>query len=115
MLLRPLSMPGGSLYSSLWAGHKLYAQVDYIYGWKAINEKNGFTAAQATMNIPETLIYVSYLYLVYSRGTLKATSGGVIPQLFAQRSVAGNPAVLVVMLGFTAAVMTFSKTLLYGA
>lgn len=89
-------------------------RTDYIYDWKAFNEKNGFTSAQAFMNIPETLLYMLYLYIVYSQGTqLKATLGSVKPHWLAQRSIAGPAGALAAMVGFVAAVMTLSKTLLY--
>jgi hypothetical protein len=90
-------------------------QTDYIYDWKAFNEKNGFTSAQAFRNIPETLLYMLYLYIVYSQGTqLKATIGSAKSDWLAQRSIAGRAGALAAMVGFVAAVMTLSKTLLYG-
>jgi hypothetical protein len=108
-------MAGGSLQWPLWVPYELYARTDYIYGWKALNEKNGFTAAQGFMNVPESLLYIYYMYLVYSQGTqLQARHTGKIAGLLAQRYVPGQPGVLAVMVGFTAAVMTFSKTVLYG-
>lgn len=91
-------------------------QTDYVYGWKALNEKNGFTSAQGIMNIPETLLYLYYLYLVYFHGAQsKATHGGPKPGFLAQRFVRGKCGALAVVIGFTAAIMTLSKTLLYGA
>jgi hypothetical protein len=62
-------MPGGSLHWLFRFPYDLYARTDYIYGWKAFNEKNGFTSAQGSMNVVETLLYIYYLYLVYSQGT----------------------------------------------
>ncbi|KAF2494843.1 hypothetical protein BU16DRAFT_426731, partial [Lophium mytilinum] len=115
VLLRPLSMPGGSLEWPLWAPYELYTRTDYIYGWKAFNEKNGFTSAQGTRNIPETLLYIYYLYLVYTQSTqVQAIRGGAKPGFLAQRYVAGRPGALATMVGFAAAVMTLSKTILYG-
>jgi hypothetical protein len=98
VLLRPHSMPGGSLHS-LWTPYALYGTIDYIYGWPAYNSHNGFTAAQATMNIAETVLYIWYLWLIYASGENKVISG----------RVAGVAA----LVGFSAAVMTLSKTLLY--
>jgi hypothetical protein len=116
VLLRPLSMPGGSLHWPMWVPYELYTRTDYVYGWKAFNEKNGFTAAQGSMNVPETLLYIAYLYLVYSRGTQsKYNRGGGKQEIFTQRYVCGQSGALAVVFGFAAAVMTFSKTLLYGA
>jgi hypothetical protein len=108
-------MPGGSLHWLFRFPYDLYARTDYIYGWKAFNEKNGFTSAQGSMNVVETLLYIYYLYLVYSQGTqLKATRGGAKPGFLAQRYVAGEPGTMAATVGFVAAVMTFSKTMLYG-
>lgn len=115
MLLRPLSMPGGSLHSPIWVLYEIYMRTDYLYGWKAIEEKNGFTAAQASMNVLETLLYFYYLWLVYSHGIqLKATSDGAKPRVLANRNISGQPGALAVIAGFAASVMTFSKTSLYG-
>lgn len=109
-------MTGGSLHWPIWVPYEIYMRTGYIYGWKAINEKNGFTAAQASMNVPETLLYCFYLYLVYSQGIQsKTTCGGVKPGFLAQRYVDGQPGALAVVVGFAAAVMTCSKTSLYGA
>jgi hypothetical protein len=90
-------------------------RTDYIYDWKAFNEKNGFTSAQAIMNIPETLLYMLYLYIVYSHDAQsKATLGSAKSNWLVHRSIAGRAGALAVMVGFVAAVMTLSKTLLYG-
>jgi hypothetical protein len=115
VLLRPMSMPGGSLHWPIWAPYEPYTRTDYIYGWKAIETKNGFTAAQAFLNGPETLLYAYYLYLVYSRGTFKDNRRGARPGFLAQRYISGQAGAIAPMVGFTAAVMTFSKTVLYGA
>jgi hypothetical protein len=48
------------------AGNKLtrsYGEVDYIYGWKAYNEHNGFTNAQSLMNVFELLMQIRYLQI----------------------------------------------------
>jgi hypothetical protein len=109
-------MTGGSLHWPLWGPYEIYMRTDFIYGWKAFNEKNGFTAAQGSMNIPETLLYLYYLYLVYSQSTQSSPAhGGAKRRFLAQKHVAGRSGALAVVVGFTAAVMTFSKTLLYGA
>jgi len=115
VLLRPLSMPGGSLNWPIWIPYEPYTRTDYMYGWKAFNEKNGFTSAQGSMNVPETLLYIYYLYLVYSHGASPtAAREGAKTRILTRRSITGQPAALAVMVGFAAAVMTCSKTLLYG-
>lgn len=112
-------MPGGSLHWPLWVPYDLYGKVDYIYGWKAYNEHNGFTAAQTALNVVETLMYLYYLYILFvhgvsrvgqGRGAPKRATGGFLSQ---QRSVEGLNGVIAVLVGYTACVMTVSKTLLY--
>ena len=90
-------------------------RTDYIYGYKAFNEKNGFTSAQAFMNVVETLLYIVYLYIVYSQeNQLKVSPGSARSGWLAQRSIGGRAGALAAMIGFAAAVMTLSKTILYG-
>lgn len=115
-MLRPHSMPGGKLQWPLWVPYELYVEMDYVYGWKAFNDHNGFTAAQALLNIVESLMYVYYLYIVYALGRkatagrgAKAAGGGFL----AQRFVQGQTGALAALVVFSAAVMTLSKTVLY--
>lgn len=103
VLGRPHTMEGGAAHWPLWLPYKLYGEVDHIYGWKAFHANNGFTAAQGLLNVVETLMYAVYLWLWYSRG--EATAHG--------RVVTGRPGALAVLIGFSAAVMTLSKTFLY--
>lgn len=119
VMLRPHSMPGGSLHWPLWVPYELYGRVDYIYGWKAFNEKNGFTAAQGLLNFVETSMYLYYLYILFAygrpstaqgRGAPKTAKVGVLGQ---QRYVDGQMGALAVLVGFSAAIMTVSKTVLY--
>jgi len=118
-MLRPLSMPGGRLHWPLWAPYELYGKVDYIYGWKAFNERNGFTAAQGLLNIVESLMYLYYLYilLVFGRQSNSRGRGAPSPQtigvLGQQRYVDGQKGAIAVLVGYSAAVMTVSKTVLY--
>lgn len=102
VMLRPHSMPGGKFQSPIFTPYVLYSSVDYIYGWKAYNARNGFTAAQASLNIIETTGYIAYLWIVwrYGEGDRRALQGGW-----------GGLAVLT---GFALSVMTVSKTVLYG-
>jgi hypothetical protein len=90
-----------------------------VYGWKAFNDHNGFTAAQATMNVIETLMYIYYLYILYAygrqstvpgRGAPKPATAGVLGEA---RYIDGKMAGVAVMVAFTAAIMTVSKTTLY--
>ncbi|KAL3423619.1 hypothetical protein PVAG01_05366 [Phlyctema vagabunda] len=119
VLLRPYSMPGGSLHWPIWAPYELYGTVDYIYGWKAWNEKNGFTGAQTALNVVETSMYIYYLYVLYAYGKPSAAPGRGAPKpakvgfLGEQRSLNGRTGAVAVLVAFSAAVMTVSKTVLY--
>jgi len=119
VMLRPHTMPGGSLHWPLYVPYELYGKVDYIYGWKAFNEHNGFTSAQGLLNIVESLMYGYYLYILYAygrqskaqgRGAPKASTIGFLGQ---QRYVDGQMGALAVLVAYSAAIMTVSKTVLY--
>ncbi|GAA5850720.1 hypothetical protein JCM8547_009068 [Rhodosporidiobolus lusitaniae] len=88
VLLRPRSMRGGDLFW-LWAPYELYAKTDLVYSRLWLDAHNGFTSAQALMNIVESILNLVTL------------------ALFAQKSP------VAVLAGFTATVMTTSKTVLY--
>src|SRR6266536_5187814 len=119
VMLRPYSMPGGSLHWPIWSPYELYGTVDYIYGWKAFDEKNGFTAAQGFLNIIESFMYVYYLYILFVHGRQPKGRGRGAPKpktvgfLGQQRYVDGKQGALGALVGYSAAVMTVSKTLLY--
>ncbi|KAL2043085.1 hypothetical protein N7G274_004145 [Stereocaulon virgatum] len=98
---RPYTMPDGWLHSPIWTPYALYGEVDYIYGWKAWNEHNGFTAAQTALNVIESIGYIAYLWVVWKFGEGKKR---VLPNAW------GGVACLV---GFGLCVMTVSKTALY--
>ncbi|KAI2469285.1 hypothetical protein F4781DRAFT_230036 [Annulohypoxylon bovei var. microspora] len=105
VLLRPLTMEGGPLHQPLYAPYKLYGEVDHVYGWKAFHARSGFTSAQGALNVVETLMYLAYLGC-YARQ-------GVSVQGRATKVLSGKPAALAVLVAFSAAVMTLSKTVLY--
>ncbi|KAI1629491.1 hypothetical protein EDD37DRAFT_53904 [Exophiala viscosa] len=107
VFLRPHSMPGGRLHAPLWTPYALYGDVDYVYGWPAWNSHSGFTAAQSTMNMAESVLYSWYVYVIGSEVVDWSYKG--INQL----EVRGKGMNLAVLLGFSGAVMTVSKTLLY--
>ncbi|KAI1640136.1 hypothetical protein F4809DRAFT_516179 [Biscogniauxia mediterranea] len=108
VLLRPLTMEGGSLHWPLWVPYKLYGEVDHVYGWKAFEARSGFTAAQGALNAVETVMYLAYVWVYLFRSTHVATKAGD-----KKRVLAGRPAALAVLIAFSAAVMTLSKTVLY--
>ncbi|OAA64382.1 Emopamil-binding protein [Niveomyces insectorum RCEF 264] len=105
-------MPGGALHWPLWAPYALYGEVDHVYGFKQWHARNGFTAAQGALNLVETLLYLGYVYLWWAKGatTPTTTSGGGGG---GRKGVTGRAAAYAVMLAFSAAVMTLSKTVLY--
>ncbi|OXV06309.1 hypothetical protein Egran_05923 [Elaphomyces granulatus] len=123
VLLRPHSLPGGKLHSPIWTPYALYVTVDYIYGWPAFNARNGFTAAQAVLNLVETAGYVYYLFVVSryavtsttaaSRPSHKKGRRGLLWFLFDDKVVAGGIGAAALLVAFGAAVMTLSKTVLY--
>ena len=118
-MLRPHSMPGGKFHWPLWQPYELYGTVDYIYGWKAFNDRNGFTAAQGFLNLVETVMYAYYLYILYAFGRQSSAKGRGAPSpaiagfVGQQRYVDGQKGALAVVVAFSAAVMTVSKTVLY--
>lgn len=128
MLLRPHSMEGGWAHKPLWTLYKLYGEVDHTYGWKAYNAHSGFTAAQGSLNAIETAAYGVYLYLVWVYGRQEAVQGtgapdkeeleeaglkGRVRRLAEARTVEGVVAARATLLAYTAAQITFWKTVLY--
>ena len=116
-------MPGGSLHAPIWKPYAIYANVDLVYGFPAWDAKDGFTAAQASLNVVESLVYLAYLFVVERYGV---ESGKVMGRgkeaagLWARswwgraRVVGGGKGGTAVLLGLVGSVMTASKTVLYG-
>lgn len=119
VLLRPHTMPGGSWHSPIWTPYALYGTIDYIYGWPAYNAHNGFTAAQAMLNVIESLFYMYYLWIVFQHGRPSTTKGRGAPKpsaigwLGEAKVVPGAIGGVASLVAFGAAVMTVSKTMLY--
>lgn len=122
VVLRPLSMPGGALHSPIWKPYALYGTVDHVYGFKAWEAHNGWTLAQGSVNAVETVAYLVYLYVVYAYGQQEETQGRGAPDqdtmgrlrgLSESRKVYGRLATGAVLLGYSTAWLTFSKTVLY--
>lgn len=90
-------MEGGALYWPLYVPYKLYGQIDYVYGWPSLEAKRGFCAAQGFMNMVETGLYLWYAY------TMRKTNW----------RAGGKDGAKALLVGFSAAVMTLSKTILY--
>jgi hypothetical protein len=118
IFLRPHSMPGGQFHSPIWTPYGLYGTIDYVYGWLAWNKRDGFTAAQASLNAVETVLYGYYLWVVWTRGKEPRGGQGKGVAWFVGASEEGrrkkvDGAGLAVVLAFASSVMTVSKTLLY--
>ncbi|OAA74533.1 hypothetical protein LEL_08114 [Akanthomyces lecanii RCEF 1005] len=107
VLGRPHTMEHGWLHWPLWSPYKLYGEVDHVYGWKAFHAKSGFTAAQGALNAVETLMYLAYAWAFFT----KAVDGG--GGAGGKRAITGRCGAQAVLIGFSAAVMTLSKTILY--
>jgi len=91
VFMRPRSFEGGDLHW-LWKPYAIYQNVDLVYGVKAFEAGDGFNGAQSFMNIIETACNLYYLYLAHIAGSQSAA-----------------------VVGFGAATMTLSKTVLYWA
>ncbi|KAF2834749.1 hypothetical protein M501DRAFT_1009033 [Patellaria atrata CBS 101060] len=118
VFLRPHSMPGGSLHWP-WKPYSIYAYVDLVYGFPAWESNDGFTAAQSALNMVETTAYTIYLYLVFKHGTTRHIEGrgakkSLVGPLAEARVLDGRLAAVATLIGFATAVMTMSKTVLYG-
>ncbi|KAK7461935.1 hypothetical protein VKT23_008366 [Stygiomarasmius scandens] len=88
-LMRPRSMAGGDLYW-LWKPYTYYEQVDLVYGVQAFENGEGFASAAAVMNVIENLTALLYLYMNHiSKSELSP------------------------LVGYSAAIMTMAKTVLY--
>lgn len=115
-MLRPHSMTGGRLHSPIWAPYSLYATVDYIYGFPAWDGRVGFTAAQASLNVVETAMYLYYLKVVLSNASEGLFSFRSLTEFVVgdrDKTVSGPGVARAVIVLFSAAVMTLSKTVLY--
>lgn len=121
-MLRPHSMPGGSLHYPFWTPYELYGRVDKVYGFEAIETKNGWTAAQGLVNAFETTAYLVYLYLVFKYGEQEPVQGrgapdksvmGQLRGLSESRTLSGRLAGIAVVVAFSTATVTFWKTVLY--
>ncbi len=119
ILLRPHSMPGGWLHDPLWLPYAQYVKIDHTYGMEAYEAREGFPVALAVVNIFETLAYVTYLWIVYryggrfAVGVGRGASGGM-GWLGKGVEVGGVPGGLAVLIGYATAVITLSKTVLFG-
>lgn len=101
-------MVGGKYHSPLWTPYALYAEIDYVYGWKALQENNSWTQTQTWFNLGEVVAYAVYLGWVLGGGYAK---GG--RRILEGRTLEGRRAAWAVLVGFSAASLTFYKTVMY--
>jgi hypothetical protein len=112
-------MAGGQFHSPIWTPYGLYGTIDYVYGLPAWKERNGFTAAQASLNAVETVLYGYYLWVLWTRGREPRGGQGKGVAWFVGANQEGrrkkvvDGAGLAVVLAFASLVMTVSKTVLY--
>lgn len=89
----------------MYVPYTLYGTIDTIYGWEAWLENDGFTGAQSAMNIIETIGYISYLTVLWRYGEGEGFGRKTLPSAWGG---------LACLIGFGLAIMTVSKTSLYG-
>jgi len=119
ILLRPHTMKGGALQWPIWKPYEIYAAIDLVYGQPGWDNKDGFGGAQGVLNAVELVLYALYALTIYNH-SLPAPAGtgiqvrkGVSAWLSGGRKVRGNSGNRALIIGFAAAVMTLSKTVLY--
>lgn len=120
VLLQPYTFPGGALHSPVFVPYALYGEVDLVYGREAFETGIGFTRAQGTLNLLETMGYLGYLYVVYKHGEGIGAErdAGILGQAIHKMGFGGNVGGgwggMACLFGFALSVMTLSKTILYG-
>ncbi|GAA5887168.1 hypothetical protein JCM16303_002212 [Sporobolomyces ruberrimus] len=88
VLARPHSFAGGSMHH-FWKPYALYEKIDLVYSPSHYARKEGFTSAQTYMNIIESILNLMFLVL------------------------SGQKSPVAILVGFSAVLMTASKTVLY--
>jgi hypothetical protein len=119
ILLRPHTMAGGALQWPIWKPYEIYASIDHVYGWPGWENHDGFGGAQGVLNVVEVVMYGLYAMIIYNHGVPAAGGTGLqlgegVGAWFAGgRKVRGKVGNRALIIGFAAAVMTLSKTVLY--
>ena len=111
VLLRPLSMSGGSLHRPLWIPYELYGKVDYLYGIPALERGDGLVSAFAIINFVESILYVWCAWKLYreSKTSLAHKGSRLLKRYFEGR--VGNKVLLVM---FATSLTVCTKTIFYG-
>lgn len=119
ILLRPHTMAGGALQWPIWKPYEIYAAIDHVYGSPGWENRDGFGGAQGALNAVEVILYGLYAMIIYNHGVPTASgtglqiSKGVGAWYAGGRKVRGKVGNRALIIGFAAAVMTLSKTVLY--
>jgi hypothetical protein len=119
ILLRPHTMAGGKIQWPIWKPYEIYASIDHVYGQPGWDNKDGFGGGQGFINVIELVLYGLYGMIVYNHGVFAEGGSGVqVGQgvkgwLSGGVKVKGRSGNKALIIGFTAAVMTLSKTVLY--
>ncbi|WVQ95876.1 hypothetical protein IAU59_002975 [Kwoniella sp. CBS 9459] len=102
--LRPRSFATGDL-AWIWAPYNMvpYSMVDHLYGQHAVDSGDGFTNAQALMNVIEVMLAIEYLYLRHTSPRVSRKTPNPAHHYHAHAP----------LVGFAGALMTLSKTALY--
>jgi hypothetical protein len=112
-------MAGGAIQWPLWKPYEIYASIDHVYGWPGWENKDGFGGAQGVLNAVELVLYGLYALIMYNHSASAAGGTGLQLEegfgkwLAGGRKVRGNVGNRALIIGFAAAVMTLSKTVLY--
>lgn len=119
ILLRPHTFEGGVLQWPIWKPYEIYASIDKVYSRSAWEAHEGFAGAQGALNAVELVLYGLYGMILYNHGKAAAAGTGLqvgegLGAWFAGGvKVRGNVGNRALIIGFTASVMTVSKTVLY--
>lgn len=115
-MLRPHTLPGGSLSWPLYIPYELYGRVDPVYSSEAYWSGLGWTGAQGLGNVFETIAYFAYLWVILAYGQSEGRGAGVwgyLGPVGEKRRVHGWWGAVASLLGYTTFAITVMKSVLY--
>lgn len=115
-MLRPHTLPGGSLSWPLYTPYELYGRVDPVYSPEAYHSGLGWTGAQGLGNVFETIAYIAYLWVILAYGQSEGRGEGVwsyLGPVGEKRRVHGWWGAVASLLGYTTFAITVMKSVLY--
>lgn len=115
-MLRPHTLPGGSLSWPLYIPYELYGRVDPVYSSEAYWSGLGWTGAQGLGNVFETIAYFAYLWVIFAYGQREGRGEGVwgyLGPVGEKRRVHGWWGAVASLLGYTTFAITVMKSVLY--